>query len=77
VVNGQAGAGVGVASVGTHAKHGHDLRFGAPASRRVAVLQHPVRAANEWLSLQQLSSPPWPVPSTPGDLCVCPPLPSR
>jgi hypothetical protein len=62
---------------GMHAKQRHALRFGAPGAGRVAVLQAAVRAAIEWLSLQQLSSPPWPVPSPRQATCsVCPPLPS-
>jgi hypothetical protein len=34
-----------------------------PKARRVALLQHHVHAANDWLSLH-VSSPPWPVPSS-------------
>lgn len=39
------------------------LCYSAPQARRVAVLQHHVYAANDWLSLQ-LSTKPWPVPSS-------------
>jgi hypothetical protein len=34
-----------------------------PKARRVALLQHHVHAANDWLSLQ-VSTAPWPVPSS-------------